>query len=206
MPSSSPARTTRTKSDWSPTSWGTSLAPPLELWPSIAEYFVYDDLIYYALSSDELRNRVYRRAIARAVPGQIVLEIGTGAEAVLARMCVEEGARHVYAIEILEESYRKAKQRIAEAGMSDRITLIKGDATAITLPEPAAVCVSEIVGAIGGSEAAAYIINAAWRLLTPGAKMIPGRSVTRIAALTLPDDFLRAPAFTPLAAHYVEDL
>lgn len=179
---------------------------PLELWPSIAEYFVYDDVIYYALSSDERRNQVYRKSLRRCVVDKVVLEIGTGAEAVLARMCIAEGARKVYAIEILEESYRKARQRIAELGLSDRIEVILGDAIHVTLPEPADVCVSEIVGAIGGSEAAAYIMNRARHLLSPTARIVPERSVTRIAALSLPDSFLDAPAFTPIAAHYTRKI
>lgn len=179
---------------------------PLELWPSIAEYFVYDDVIYYALSSDERRNQVYRKSLRRCVVDKVVLEIGTGAEAVLARMCIEEGARKVYAIEILEESYRKAKQRIADLGLTDRIEVILGDAIHVSLPELADVCVSEIVGAIGGSEAAAYIMNRARHLLSPTARIVPERSVTRIAALTLPDEVLDSPAFTPIAAHYTRKI
>ena len=178
----------------------------IELWPSIAEYFVYDDLIYFALSSDELRNQIYRQSVARCVVGKVVLEIGTGAEAVLARMCAEEGARKVYAIEILEESYRKAKARIEELGLSDKIIIIYGDATKISLPEPVDVCVSEIVGAIGGSEAAAYILNQVRHLYAPQVRVIPERSLTKIAAITLPSELLDAPAFTPTAAHYTKKI
>ncbi len=179
---------------------------PIELWPSIAEYFVYDDLIYFALSSDERRNQVYRQSLARCVVGKTVLEVGTGAEAILARMCIEQGARKVYAIEILEDSYRKATQRIAELGLSDRIVVIHGDAIDVTLPELAEVCVSEIVGAIGGSEAAAYIMNRARHLLTADARMIPERSVTRVAAISLPESFMDAPSFTPVSAHYTRKI
>ena len=178
----------------------------IELWPSIAEYFVYDDLIYFALSSDELRNQIYRQSVARCVAGRVVLEIGTGAEAVLARMCAEEGARKVYAIEILEESYRKAKALVNELGLSDKIIIIYGDATKISLPEPVDVCVSEIVGAIGGSEAAAYILNEVRRLYAPQVRVIPERSLTKIAAITLPTELLDAPAFTPTAAHYTKKI
>lgn len=178
----------------------------IELWPSVAEYFVYDDLIYFALSSDTRRNDVYRRSMARCLPGRTVLEIGTGAEAVLARMCIEEGARKVYAVEILEASANKARSRIAELGLSDRIEVILGDATQVTLPEPVDACVSEIVGAIGGSEAAAFIMNQVHRLLAPGARILPERSVTRIAAVELPEAFLEAPSFAATAAHYVDKI
>jgi SAM-dependent methyltransferase/acyl carrier protein len=190
---------------------GAALAPPrgherLELWPSIAEYLIYDDLLYSALSSDERRNDAYRAALARCVRDQIVLQIGTGAEAVLARLCLAAGARKVYAVEPLEESCRKARARIDSLGLGDRIVVLHGDAASIELPEPAGVCVSEIVGAIGGSEGTAYIHNSARRLLRPGARTLPERSVTRAAALSLPDGFLDEPAFTPLSAHYVRKI
>ncbi|HEX8242937.1 MAG TPA: amino acid adenylation domain-containing protein, partial [Longimicrobium sp.] len=69
----------------------------VELWPSIGEYFVYDDLIYHGLTHDTLRNGRYLRALQRHAPGKVVLDVGTGADAILARLAVEAGARHVYA-------------------------------------------------------------------------------------------------------------
>ena len=50
-----------------------------ETWPSIAEHFVYDELLYHAMTHDELRNQKYRYAIDRLVPGKTVVDIGTGA-------------------------------------------------------------------------------------------------------------------------------
>src|SRR5262249_530847 len=94
------------------------------------------------------------------------------------------------------------RERIDSLGLGDRIVLIQGDATRVTLPEKADVCVSELVGSIGGSEAAAYILNDARRFLRDDGLMIPERSVTRIAAITMPEAFLRAPAFSVLGANY----
>jgi amino acid adenylation domain-containing protein/non-ribosomal peptide synthase protein (TIGR01720 family) len=176
----------------------------LELWPSVAEFYVYDDLLYHAMTNDERRNESYRVAIRRAVPGKVVLDIGTGKDAILARLCAEAGAARVYAVELLEESYRKAKETVERLGLSERITVIHGDATQVVLPEPMDVCVSEIVGPIGGCEGAAQIINGSWRLLKPGGVMIPSRSVTKVAAVELPEEFLEDPGFTPVSARYVE--
>ncbi|MFO0577725.1 MAG: amino acid adenylation domain-containing protein [Polyangia bacterium] len=178
----------------------------LELWPAHAEHGLYDDLLYFALSSDERRNDAYRAALARCVRDQVVLAIGTGDEAILARLCIEAGAHRVYAVELHEEPCRRARARIDALGLGDRIVVVHGDAATIDLPEPAEVCVSEIVGAIGGSEGAAYVLNSARRLLRPGARILPERSVTRVAALSLPDGFLDEPAFTPLSAHYVRKI
>ncbi|UFZ08168.1 amino acid adenylation domain-containing protein [Bradyrhizobium ontarionense] len=175
-----------------------------EWWPSIAEFFVYDDIAYHAMTFDERRNASYRAAIADVVKDRIVLEVGTGPEALLARFCAEAGARKVYAVELLEDSWTKARTRVAELGLEDRIDVLHGDATRIELPEAADVCVSEIVGSIGGSEGAAVIINSVRRLLARESRMIPRRSTTLYAPVELPESLLQQPAFGALAARYVD--
>jgi len=178
----------------------------IELWPSVAEYFVYDELLYYAMTHDERRNHSYKVAINQLVKDQVVVEIGTGADAVLARFCVEAGAKKVYAIERLDESYRQAVACIKTLGLEDKITLIHGDATQLELPEEADVCISEIVGSIGGSEGAAVILNNARRFLKEGGVMIPQRSITQIAAVCLPDELLNNLGFTELSGYYTKKI
>lgn len=179
---------------------------PLEWWPSISEFLVYDDIAYHAMTSDERRNRSYRAAIDAAVPGKVVLEVGTGPEALLARFCIEAGAKKVYAVELLEETFLKAQAKVRALGLEDRIEVIHADATQVDLPELAEVCVSEIVGAIGNSEGAATILNAVRRLLTPDAKWIPERSRTLIAPVELPDSLRSRKGFGDLQASYVEKI
>src|SRR5207247_7755553 len=116
-------------------------APKPEWWPSIAEYFVYDELAYHAMTSDERRNDAYRAAMANSVAGKVVLEVGTGPEALLSRFCAEAGARKVYAVELLPDSYEPARRKVRQLALDDRIEVILGDATKVTLPEPADVCV-----------------------------------------------------------------
>ena len=176
----------------------------IELWPSVAEFYIYDDLLYHAMTQDSLRNESYKVAINEHVPGKVVLDIGTGKDAILSRFCVEAGAAKVYAIELLEETYLKAKATIESLGLEDKITLIHGNAMEVELPEKVDVCVSEIVGPIGGSEGAVQIINNAWRFMKPDGVMIPERSLTKMAAITLPEDFLANPGFTNVSAQYVE--
>ncbi|HWS54702.1 MAG TPA: amino acid adenylation domain-containing protein, partial [Pyrinomonadaceae bacterium] len=178
----------------------------VQLWPSIGEYFVYDELIYHGLTHDEPRNDMYRSAMQRTVKDKVVVEIGTGREAILARLCVECGARKVYAVEILEQSYLSARKVIRRLGLEDRITLIHGDATKVELPEKADVCVSEIFEAIGGAEGAAIILNSARRFLREDAVFVPRRSVTKIAAARLPEEIWENPSFTKVSAHYVEKI
>ncbi|HEV2149199.1 MAG TPA: non-ribosomal peptide synthase/polyketide synthase [Longimicrobiaceae bacterium] len=175
-----------------------------ELWPSHGEYPVYDDLLYHAMARDDRRNQGYREALAEVVRGRVAVDVGTGGECVLARLCVEAGARKVYAVEVMEESFRKAQETIRDLGLEDRIELIHGDATAVELPEPVDVCVSKLIGCIGSSAGAVAILNHARRWLKPGGAMIPRRCATRIAAVALPEELHAQPAFEELGAQYAE--
>jgi len=179
----------------------------IELWPSVAEYFVYDDLLYYILTHDELRNQSYKIAMNHLVKDKIVLEIGTGKEAILARFCIEAGAKKVYAIEIGDEAYQEAIECVANLGLSDKIILVHGDSRQINaLPELADVCVSEIVGPIGGCEGAAVLINDAWRFMKPDGVMLPCRSTTKIAVTQLPDVLLNDLGFPRIPGSYTEKI
>src|SRR5262249_36137600 len=68
-----------------------------EFWPSVGEYFIYDELLYHIMTTDRVRVQAYRSAIQRAVRGKTVVDVGTGAELALARLCLDAGAKHVYA-------------------------------------------------------------------------------------------------------------
>ncbi|HEX4414249.1 MAG TPA: amino acid adenylation domain-containing protein, partial [Lacipirellulaceae bacterium] len=177
---------------------------PIELWPSVGEYPIYDELLYFAMTSDEPRNRAYRAAIERTVPGRTVVEIGTGADAILARFCVEAGAKRVYAIEKSEQAFQAARRRIADMGLTERVIVLHGDSAEVELPELVDVCVSEIIGTIGSSEGAAAILNDARRFLKPGGVMVPDRCVTHIAAVSLPEDSWAGAGFSPTSADYLE--
>ena len=179
---------------------------PLELWPSISEFYVYDDLLYYAMTNDEKRNQSYRIAINKLVPGKVVLEIGTGPDVILSRFAVEAGARHVYAVELLQETYDKARDTIKRLNLQDKITLIHGDATKVELPEEVDVILSEIVGAIGGSEGCTVIQNQTRKFLKPDGHVIPNRSLTTITPIALPGDFFSEPGFSKTSAPYVEKI
>ena len=183
-----------------------STAGSPELWPWVTEHFVYDDLFYGAMIHDERRNDSYRAALNRAAAGKVILNIGAGPEAVLARFCVEAGASKVYAIESHEESYRRAVESLHRLGLEDRVELIFSGIATVDLPEPVDLIVSELVGPIGGMDGAATILSGARRFLKPGGKMVPSRSVTRIAAVSLPEELIDHPAFTPISAPYVQKI
>jgi amino acid adenylation domain-containing protein len=176
-------------------------------WPSVAEFFVYDALLYHVMASDVGRAGPYRAAIRAAVQGRVVLDVGAGGEAVLARDCVAAGARHVFAVELLERSFEQARATIARHGLADRITLIRGDARRFVLPDgpfgAPEICVSEIVGSLGGAEGAASVLGAV-RARFPGIRMLPQRSLTLAAPVELPA--AETAGFEAAGAHYAEQI
>ncbi|WP_413802521.1 50S ribosomal protein L11 methyltransferase [Streptomyces iranensis] len=178
------------------------------LFASIGEYPVYDDVAYEVMIKDERRMNRYVEAVRRYAPGRTVLDIGTGKDAVWALAAARAGARHVWAVEVIPTSARIARETIEEAGFADRITVIEGLSTEIELPEPVDMCVSEIIGTLGGSEGAGSVLrDARKRLVKPGGVFIPHRSVTAAVALDLDSaNRGRPPGFPPFVFRYVEEV
>ena len=177
-----------------------------QFWPSVGEYPLYDELLYHSMTNDEKRNQCYRQSIYKLVQDKVVMEIGTGQDAILARFCIEAGAKKVYAIESDKEAYERASVLVKRLGWEDKISLFQGYSTEIELPEHADVCLSEIIGTIGGSEGVAVILNDARRFLKPDGCMIPHRCSTKIAAVSLPHELLKSPGFKDVPAHYVRKI
>lgn len=177
-----------------------------ELWPSLGEYQVYDEVLYYFMTSETVRNAAYKEAINRHVKDKVVLDIGTGQHAILARFCVEAGAKRVYAIEVLDDAYEEAAKLVQESGLGDRIIVIHGDSTTVQLPELVDVCTEGIIGNIGSSDGIIPIMNDARRWFRPDAIAIPNRCITYFAAVQLPDSLYENPRFDSLPRRYVETI
>ncbi|HEY2342783.1 MAG TPA: aminotransferase class III-fold pyridoxal phosphate-dependent enzyme, partial [Chthoniobacteraceae bacterium] len=179
---------------------------PVELWPSSPSAgagFIYDDVLYNAMALDKSRHDAYRRAFHQLVKDKVVVDVGTGRDALLARMCIEAGAKKVYAIEILQRPAEQAKALVESLGLADRIVVLHGKSQDVALDERADVCVSENVGHIGGAEGCDVILDdARRRFLKPNGIVIPGRCTTRIAAVSLPAEFRQKPVFETLGAYY----
>lgn len=154
--------------------------------PSVGEYPVYDEMLYQIMIADSPRTDGYRRAVQRVAPGRTVLDIGTGQDALWAIASAEAGARKVYGIEAIPESAAIAREVVDRAGFSDRVEIVEGLSTEVELPEPVDVCVSEIIGTLGGSEGAAAVLSAARRqFMTPDALFVPQWSATTVGAVDL---------------------
>ena len=129
--------------------------------------------VHIRMLNDKARTLAFQKAIRATVgPNDIVLDIGTG-NGILAATAAMAGAKHVYAVE-RTEFIEVARAVFKANGLADKITLIKGDSSNISLPEKATVLVSEIIGNDPFDEGILRTFNDAnQRLLTDDAKVIP---------------------------------
>lgn len=128
----------------------------------------YTDDTYAKMRDDNQRTEAYAAAIAEVADGRVALDIGTGALALLAVMAAKAGAKHVYAVEANEQAYQAAVQTVADQGLSDRVTILHGFSTDVTLPERVDLLLHEIIGEVGGAEGvAAAVLDASARHLMP---------------------------------------
>ena len=139
--------------------------------------------IHIAMLNDKYRTDAFIAAINKTVKeGDVVVDIGTGT-GVMAIAAARAGAKKVYAIEGGVEIGNVAQAVISATEVADKITLIRGQSTAIDLPEKGDVLISETIGNDPFDEG---ILNtyfdACKRLLKPGAALIP----STLSVLALP--------------------
>jgi hypothetical protein len=152
--------------------------------------------IHIAMLDDRLRTESFFRGIREVVrPGDVVVDLGTGT-GILAMEAARAAARHVYAIEAT--GIGRAAQALWEAnGLADRITLIAGWSSRITLPERADVLVSEIIGNEPFDERVIeFFADARARLLKPGARLLPRRVRVYALPVQVPEHEIDRHTFT----------
>ena len=138
----------------------------------------YPDWMYELMETDEVRTQSYLDAIRATVAGKVVLELGTGRKALLARYCAEAGAKTVYAIEANKGAYESSLARVTSEG-TDNIHLICGFSDKVQVPERCDVLVHDLVGDIGSSEGMVpFVADASARFLGPRAVHVPSRCTT----------------------------
>lgn len=131
--------------------------------------------IHVRMLNDQVRTSRFLDGIREVVrPTDIVVDIGTGT-GVFAIAAAQAGARHVYAVEASGIA-NLARQAFEANGLADRITLIQGWSSQVSLPERADVLISEMVGTDPmGDYVLEVMLDARKRLLKPDARMVPGR-------------------------------
>ncbi len=146
--------------------------------------------------NDVQRTETYLRAVRAAVrPDDVVLDIGTGT-GILAIAAAQAGASKVYAVEGVGIA-DAAEAMIAQNGLTDRVTLIRGWSTQIELPERATLLVSEIIGSEPFAEQMLETTaDAAARLLAPNARYLPSHLAIDCTLLHLPEQETEQRFFT----------
>jgi protein arginine N-methyltransferase 1 len=136
--------------------------------------------------ADRIRVEAYRQAIHAVVrPGDVVVDVGTGT-GLLAVFAAEAGAAKVYGIDW--GGVQATAQQVAKAnGYGDVITVLKGDAKQIALPEPADWVISELMGNYGLEEDVMSILKEGRRWLKPTGGFLPGRLTLHVAPATAPE-------------------
>lgn len=106
---------------------------------------------YDEMADDRQRVEQYTRAIRKAVPGKVVLDIGTGRDALLAIICARAGAKRVVAVEVVPTAAANARKAVADAGLEGIIEVHEGHSSLAALPR-VDMTVHEIVGGLAPEE------------------------------------------------------
>lgn len=172
--------------------------------PNLGEFPIYDDQLYRWLLDDTVRVNAYANAIGGVAANRVALDLGTGSEAPLAIMCAHAGAKKVYALERIPASAAASRDRIKTLGLSHIIEICEGTSTEVSLPERVDLCVSEIIGNIGGLEGAAAILHDARRFLKPNGIMIPSRCITLVAPAVHPEAYYSDSDVEKVTRYYMD--
>ncbi|GAA4535673.1 SAM-dependent methyltransferase [Amycolatopsis samaneae] len=176
----------------------------LTLWASPGEYPVYDSYDYDYMAEDKVCESAYESALREVAAGRTVLDIGAGRDLDWATLALEYGALEATAVEGMESTARLARKALEKSPYRDRLTLLHSWSTDLETDRRFDLCVSEIIGSIGGSEGAAMALaDAHARLLAPGGVMVPHRCVTLAGAVCL-RDLVPDLAFHPESLPYLD--
>lgn len=138
-------------------------------------------LDYGRMMADNPRMRAYAQAIAAVCPGKVVCEVGVGLGP-LSLMALKAGARKVYGIEGNPPAIDLATRVMAANGFdATRFIPVPGMSTAVTLPEPVDVVLSETLDSLGLGENTVHLLGDARRFLAPGGVFIPAALECHVA-------------------------
>jgi hypothetical protein len=146
---------------------------------------------YRVSMSNRRRVSMYRDAMAGAVRGRVVCELGVG-HVPIGLMALQLGAERVYAVDEDAEALSFAQASLREHGFGpDKYIIVRGTPATVALPERVDVLVAEPLSSLGFcDETGERMATAHERLLVPGGLILPQR-VRCFAALAGPTQFAR---------------
>ena len=135
----------------------------------------------FCLTDTGTRLHQYERALAATVrPGDVVLDLGTGA-GLLALLACRAGASLVHAVES-SDATQLAELLVGASGVADRIRIVRLRSSRLTLADRVDVVVADIHDTFGlEAGGLATLFDARDRLLKPGGILVP-RAVRLVVA------------------------
>jgi protein arginine N-methyltransferase 1 len=144
---------------------------------------------YGDMVNDRMRTAPFVEALRQAVkPGDVVLDIGTGA-GIFALLACRFGAARVYAVEP-NDAIEVAKLCARDIPGGERITWIKGFSTELDLPEKVDVVIGDLHGTLPlypGNITS--MMDARRRLMKPGGRVIPARDTLYVVPAHAPSEY-----------------
>ncbi|EKD86646.1 MAG: hypothetical protein ACD_37C00206G0006 [uncultured bacterium] len=162
-------------SDWWEADYGVSVVDGKEIGMSMKDAFrcLVDVPRTYQLAQGIAQEVTHLRSRKRTVIG---IDAGTGT-GILAMLMVASGIDKVYAIEINDQTHDATQDFLTRLGLSERIVLLKGDATQIVIDQlgedRADILVSENLSSGLMDEPQYAIINHLSSYLSPDAAIVP---------------------------------
>lgn len=176
------------------------------LFVSPGEYPVYDPENYDFMQEDKVTEKAYISAIKKVVKGKNVIDIGCGRDMDWGMYALDYGAKTATGIEVQKSTFDLAQQELKGHIYEEDYTLINSLSTNFQPKEKFDICLSEIIGTIGGSEGVAVALkDAKERLLKIDGKILPYSCITKVAAVCL-EDIIPEIAFHPDSIPYIEQL
>ena len=122
---------------------------------------------------DVHRTRLWKEAIEDTLlEGDVVVDAGAGT-GILGVFAALDGASKVYSVELLPRFCRLIRNLAVKNHVEDRVTVIPGDATKATIPEPVDVVVCELLCTGQFFEPEVQVINHLRQFFKPTTKIIP---------------------------------
>lgn len=128
------------------------------------------------------RTRMWKEAIEDTVrPGDVVVDAGSGT-GILGVFAALAGARKVYCIELHPRFTNLIGHLAARNGLEDVVVVVQGDASKVSLPEPADLLICELLSTGQFFEPQVQVVRHLRQFLKPEARMIPSqvRSYVRL--------------------------